>query len=241
MVELLVFISFVFILMTLTLFYIIKGIIDNIKEKSKLYFAVKIQEYEEEKKKRDEEESQINKVNKERKIEYADNVNDGFVYVENSKDYEVEDVFKLTKIIDNNFKLNPEDLIINFISQNVTYKNLDVFDSLVEIKDKIKEYQIYNLITDANLKEEFVKLLKSKYKKIYYDYMLNSNVFDVNNFAGYIDSMISEYNPRIIILVGKEEENYDKIDCRIKTVYDNSIYKGFKIIYKNKLYDYSLS
>jgi hypothetical protein len=53
--------------------------------------------------------------------------------------------------------------------------------------------------------------------------------------------MINENNPNIYILVGTEEENYDKIDDRIRTIYDSSIYKGFKIIYKNKLYDYSLS
>ena len=206
-----------------------------------MYFAVKIQEYEEEKKKSDENNSLNNKGKEKRKTEFSDNVNEGFVYVENSNDYEVEEIFKLTKIIDSNFALNSEELIINFISQNVTYKNLDVYDSLVEIKDKIKEYQIYNLITDANKKEEFLNILKKKYSKIYNEYMLNTTVFDMNNFVGYIDSMISEYNPKIIILAGKEEENYDNIDCRIKTIYDEKIYKGFKIIYKNKLYDYSLS
>jgi len=241
MVELLVFISFVFILMTLTLFYIIRGIIDNIKEKSRLYFAVKIEEYEDQKKKRYEEDKNKNKSNEKRSIVYSDNINEGFVYVENSNEYEVEDVFKLTKIIDNNFKLNSEELIINFISQNVTYKNLEIYDSLKELKDKISEYQIYNLITNNEIKEEFINYVKSNYSQIYLNFMINRDVFDINNFVGYINSMLSEYNPNIYILVGHKNENYDDIDNRIKTVYDDSIYKGFKIIYKNKLYDYSLS
>jgi hypothetical protein len=48
-------------------------------------------------------------------------------------------------------------------------------------------------------------------------------------------------DPTIYVIVGGEDENYDKLDDRIKTIFDDRVYKGIKIIYKNKLYDYSLS
>ena len=35
--------------------------------------------------------------------------------------------------------------------------------------------------------------------------------------------------------------DYDKLDKRIKTIYNSKIYKGIKIVYKNILYDFSLS
>ena len=240
MVKLLVFISFIFILMTLTLFYIIKGIIDSIKEKSKLYFAVKIEEYEELKKKREDDDNQVNKIKRDNLVENSD-VNEDFVYVENSNDYEVEDLFQLTKIVDDNFSINSKDLIINFINQNVNFKNSDLFNELLELKCDIDEVGVYGLITDLSKREDFIYRLKTKYHKIYSDYCVNDNKFDINDFVSYVESMINENNPNIYILVGTEEENYDKIDDRIRTIYDSSIYKGFKIIYKNKLYDYSLS
>ena len=48
-------------------------------------------------------------------------------------------------------------------------------------------------------------------------------------------------DPTIYVYVGNNHYNYDYINKRIKTLYSDEIYKGIKIIYLNKLYDYSLS
>ena len=226
--------------MTLVLFYIIKGIIDGIKEKSKLYFAMKIQEYEDGLKKDKERSDTNNKYMISDTDKNEDNVNNTFVYVENRNDYEIEDVFLLTKLIDKDFSLNTQDLIINFISENASFKNSELYSNLVKLQEKIDEVGLYNLVTDAKIREDFIELVKSKYKNIYKDYTLVNKDFDINSFISYVKSELDKNNPSIYVFVGTEDENYDKIDDRIKTIYDNSIYKGFKIVYKNKLYDYSL-
>ena len=48
-------------------------------------------------------------------------------------------------------------------------------------------------------------------------------------------------NPKVKILVGNKSENYDHLSNYIETVYDDKIYRGLKIVYRNKVYDFSLS
>ena len=63
----------------------------------------------------------------------------------------------------------------------------------------------------------------------------------IDGFLDYIDELIDLNNPCILVYVGKKEENYDHLSKYIKTVYSKEIYKGIKIIYKKRIYDYSLN
>ena len=36
-------------------------------------------------------------------------------------------------------------------------------------------------------------------------------------------------------------DNYDYLSKYVKTVYSKDIYKGIRIVYRNKIYDYSLN
>ena len=48
-------------------------------------------------------------------------------------------------------------------------------------------------------------------------------------------------NPTITVYVGDKNESYDNLSKYIKTIYSKDIYKGIKIKYQNKIYDYSLN
>ena len=224
--------------MTLVIFLIVKSTIDVIKEKSRVYFTLKLQEYEESKK--GENEVVLPKTKEETKKDYNDsNSNNTLVYIESSNDYELEDIFELTKLIDKDFTLNNEDIIKKFISEHITNNSMDIYNSLIKIKDKIDDFGIYKLMTsDEDEINSFVDSIKDD--DVVKKYFLTNNVFDINDFISYINTEIDKNNPTIYILVGQKFENYDKIDSRIKTIYNDTIYKGFKIIYKNKMYDYSL-
>ena len=45
----------------------------------------------------------------------------------------------------------------------------------------------------------------------------------------------------ITIYVATKRENYDHLSKYIKTVVSDDIYSGIKIVYKDKIYDFSLS
>ena len=47
-------------------------------------------------------------------------------------------------------------------------------------------------------------------------------------------------NAKIVVTVGDKSKNYDKIDSRIVTVYDDNIIEGFRIYYKSIVYDFSI-
>ena len=44
-----------------------------------------------------------------------------------------------------------------------------------------------------------------------------------------------------MVLVPNDKVNYDYIDKNIKTKVSDDIYKGIKILYRNKVYDFSLN
>ena len=63
----------------------------------------------------------------------------------------------------------------------------------------------------------------------------------IYNFLNYLDYQLQSQSPFIYVLVGNKQENYDYLSDKVKTIYDEKIYKGIKIKYRNKIYDYSIS
>lgn len=56
----------------------------------------------------------------------------------------------------------------------------------------------------------------------------------------WLEERAKETDPNIYIIIGEKDKNYNDMDSRIQTKYDESIYMGILICYQNKLYDYSL-
>ena len=65
--------------------------------------------------------------------------------------------------------------------------------------------------------------------------------YSEKDFIDYLNRLIELNDPTVTILVSSNKENYDYIDKKIKTKVSNSIYKGIKILYRNKVYDFSLN
>jgi len=80
-----------------------------------------------------------------------------------------------------------------------------------------EEYDIYILFKDLN------------------------NSFIVEDFINYLDLLVQLNNPNITIYVSSKKENYDHLSKYIKTIVSDDIFSGIKIVYKDKVYDFSLS
>ena len=63
----------------------------------------------------------------------------------------------------------------------------------------------------------------------------------MEDFIDYLNRLIELNDPTVIILVSNKNINFDYIDQKIKTVVSEKIYRGIKILYKNKIYDFSLN
>ena len=74
-----------------------------------------------------------------------------------------------------------------------------------------------------------------------YEIFLASNRFNMEDFIDYLNRLIELNDPTITVLVPSKNVNYDYIDKRVKTKVSENIYKGIKILYRNKIYDFSLN
>ena len=90
-------------------------------------------------------------------------------------------------------------------------------------------------------REEYLNKFLTKEEHKVYEIFLSSNNFNMEDFIDYLNRLIELNNPTITVLVPNKNINYDYIDKRIKTKVSDSIYKGIKILYRNKIYDFSLN
>ena len=238
----------ILVLLTLLLFLLLKKEIGDINKKSRLYFNRKIQEYTDEVLNKDSESNISDNVTVEEKgIEdkKEDLPKETIVYVEKKANYEISDLLKMMKQVDSNFNLNNEKVINRFIGDYVN-DDTDIsyrYKSLCEMKKYIDDIGIYNIITtfDDDLSDKIINNLKLINEDIFVEYYSVKNIFDIEDFCNFLDYEMGKCDPTIYVYVGNNHYNYDYINKRIKTLYSDEIYKGIKIIYLNKLYDYSLS
>lgn len=238
-------------LLVFVMFMILKRTVNTINSQTKLYFVDKLQEYDH---LIDKKEEQLDKIDQEIKEkgsqkeekELSNNKNSyefdfDIIDLLNKTKYQDKNIFELNKKIENKFDIDYVPLIKKFVSD---IKEDNQYQFCKNIKDKFNGELIYTL-KSLPLEEQEKKLkeiLDDKEYKIYKLYKeTNTKNNNIDNFIDYLNELIDLNNPKITIYVGDKKENYNHISKYIKTVYSKEIYKGIKIKYKNKIYDYSLN
>ena len=61
-----------------------------------------------------------------------------------------------------------------------------------------------------------------------------------SGFGTSLDILIENSNPEIRIVTGLKGVDYNHLNKYINTVYDSNITEGFKIVYRGRVYDYSI-
>ncbi len=245
------FIAIIVILaLVVLMFLILKGTVKKINTQTKLYFVDKLQEYDYLINQKEEKLSQIAEEIKEKELKREDgntstngktyefdyNIIDLF----NKTQYQDKNIFELNKVIDEKFNIDYVKLLTQFL-KNV--KEDETYSFCIGLKDKFTSDVIYQLKVMSN--EEQHDYLKSHLSQeeyaIYQLYLDLNQSGDIDGFLDYVNELVDLNNPRVLVYVGNEKENYDYLSKYIKTIYSKDIYKGMKIIYKKKIYDYSLN
>ena len=232
------------------MFVILKKTVRIVNSQTKSYFVNKLQGYDDLIRDKESKLSEIDELikDKEKGIEEDNTHNDvktGYAFdtnvidLLNSTQYQDKNIFELNKKIEEKFIINYEDLLKDFLSN---IKDNNKYDFTLKLRNKFTPDEIYKIETllpeerDKYLKE----LLTDEEYKVYEIFVI-SNKFNMVDFIDYLNRLIELNNPTVTVLVPNKNINYDYIDSKIKTKVSDNIYRGIKIIYKNKVYDFSLS
>lgn len=237
-------------ILVLGMFLILKSTVKKINSQTKLYFVDKLQEYDylinqkEEKLKDIEKELKEREIRETKELENRDKANYEFDYniinLLNNTKYQDKNIFELNKKIDEKFNIDYEALLkkfLEFIEENNNY------DFCMNLKNKFTSDVIYSLkiLAIDELDGTIRNMLNNDEYKIYNLYKEINKNDNVDGFMDYLNELIDLNNPNIVVYVGDKDKSYDYLSKYIKTVYSSDIYKGIKIMYQNKIYDFSLN
>lgn len=251
MVLLFVVVCLIIAFLVFLMFVILKKTVRIVNSQTKSYFVNKLQGYDDLIRDKESKLSEIDELikDKEKGIKEDNTHNDvktGYAFdtnvidLLNSTQYQDKNIFELNKKIDENFVVNYEELVKDFLALCDEDKD---YDFCLNLRGKFSSDAIYDLksIMSDKQEEELKKMLSNKEYKVYETFKLVVSDHSIDNFIDYLDQLVNLNNPKITILVGNKSENYDHLSENIETVFNDKIYRGIKIIYRNKVYDFSLS
>lgn len=236
-------ILFIIAIMVLIIYILLKKMVKVINEQTKLYFALKLQDYD---KLIEEKEQKLKSISESKIVEEVQVKDNSEEFVPNVSinvsNYQTDDFLMALKRIDRKFDYDNKAIIKYFINNIYTVsKNPDYYISLCKIRNLITEHDYEITIRNDQDKIKYLKEnLGVNEDKIINSYLRKNKDFNLNEFKIFINDAIINNDPTIYVEVGTED-NYDKLYDNIKTRYNDKIFKGVKIIYQNKLYDYSIS
>lgn len=237
--TILLIIAILFII-SLVMFIFVRKMAKEVSEQLKKNYVLKLQDYDDLILER---QKQIDEIENSKKdeINVSTNLNNEKIICITPKkiDYKVDNLIEKLKEVDDSFKIDEVQTIKDFLEKNQENENIALYNDLVCLKKTIKKYGIYKLMIDnkntlSKIIEESSLRCKSFVKKFY------RNGMNINQFMIFLNNEIDKIDPVIYIETGKKEENYNSLGPRIKTVYNEDIYRGIKIYYHNKLYNYCL-
>ena len=233
------------------MFLILKKTVGIVNSQTKSYFVNKLQGYDDLIQDKENRLDEIDKLikdkekgikeeeaNKQNNVGYAFDSN--IIDIFNNTRYQDNNIIELNRKIDENFVVNYEELIKDFLT---LCDDKNDYDFCVKLRGKFSSDVIYKLKSTLPDDVEGVlkEMLDKKEYKVYETFKLVAVDRSIDNFISYLDELVDLNSPIIKILVGNKSENYDHLSEHIETVYNEKIYRGIKIIYKNKVYDFSLS
>lgn len=232
------------------MYLILKRTVRIVNEQTKSYFVNKLQGYDDLITERENKLNEIDELIKNREIGKKENKKElskgGYAFdtnvidLFNSTKYQDKNIFELNKKIDENFVVNYEELVKDFLTFCDDSKD---YQFCLKLRDKFDSETIYRFksMMDDEREKELKKFLTNKEYKIYEAFKLIISDHTIENFVVYLDQLVDLNSPKVVILVGSKNENYDHLGEYIETKYSDKIYRGIKIIYRNKVYDFSLS
>ena len=251
MVTIFIIVCLVIAFLIFLMFLILKKTVRIVNAQTKSYFVNKLQGYDDLIRDKESKLLEIDELIKDREKGIKEENNKeklagGYAFDTNVIDllgaaqYQDKNIFLLNKKIDENFVVNYDELVRDFLTLCDDSKD---YDFCLNLRGKFSSDTIYELksMINTDMEIRLKEMLDNKEYKVYEAFKLIVNEHSIENFVDYLDQLVALNNPKVKILVGSKSENYDHLSEYIETIFNDKIYRGIKIVYRNKVYDFSLS
>lgn len=166
----------------------------------------------------------------------------GGIYIGTSAKLRKSDILKDYKAIKINFSHDIVEKIRKFVELNPENKSMiGRYAVLKKIKSYFSLQNIFKISAyQSEEQRKIVEEILSAEEKEIVAKMLNRKNFNVKKFVQEVDDMLRENDPMIYVYVGEKRGEYEDIDRRIVVGVDEKIVEGVKIVYRGKVFDYSI-
>ena len=151
--------------------------------------------------------------------------------------------YKIAK--DKLMSIDKQDVIDNVIEKVPFTGNITIYNTVQGIMEKLNFDAIYDLCSST--KEDqyriIVESLDEEEQKLLSEYTQNMEdieEFDVLGFTDFLKHIAWKNDPHVFVSVAENEADYSNPDRNIVCLVDQNICEGLKIVYQNKVYDYSI-
>lgn len=161
------------------------------------------------------------------------------VALPSSADFEDGNILTGYKKIKENFDFDAENIIKEFVMKEV--KDNENYTTYLTIRGYFNYDNVYKIMTYQVAEQRIIlKELLSSEEYVLVSDIINAKRFNIVRFISKLDDILLKTNPEIKVYIGTKDSDFSYINKNIKTIYDEKITEGFKIIYKGIVYDYSI-
>lgn len=167
------------------------------------------------------------------------------IYIPTAR-YIDNDFFEEYKIAkDKLLSINKQEVIDNVMDKVPFTGDMKIYNTVQGILKKLNFEAIYDLCSST--KEDQLQIIKESLDdeemKLLCKYIENleeDDDFDVLGFTDFLKHTAGKNDPHVFVSVAENEEDYSNEERKIVCLVDQNICEGLKIVYQNKVYDYSI-
>lgn len=155
------------------------------------------------------------------------------------------DFFEDYKLTKNLLTMDKAEIIRNIMAKFPYTGDLKRYQTTKKILGKLNFQAVYDLssLTEVSQIQVLAEILTKPEKillKEYIDESEDKERFDLLGFLGWLKQIVYKESPLMVVQVGSQNEDYSHVAENVICRYDQNVCEGIRIVYQNKLYDYSV-
>ena len=257
------FVAVVIVLVVLIYFMVIvlRSVVSEVNQKVNKHFLKQLEDYDElyatkflELKKMNEKEEKMSRTLRslEREMDayrvspfYAPRPIPRDIYIPTAR-YIDNDFFVEYKVAKDKLMSIDKQYVIYNVMDKVPYTgNIDRYNLACDIMSDLEFNVLYGLCSVSS--EEQISILREVFTEDklellnqYIETLEKPEDFDSVGFIDYVKEIRIIEDPNVYVSVGENEQDYSESERNIVCSVDNNICEGIKIVFQNKIYDYSI-